>query len=186
MSVPEINESIIRQNASDKSFERGKEYARSQAVRDLVLRDQTLQASVAGSTYYRVSIGFSDHDIQSAKCSCPYDFGGWCKHIVAVLLVSMEQPQIEKRPNLAEMLEKLDLEQTRKLIHNLVAKSADLVDLIDIQIELLTSTKGRKSKSSSKKSKSKNQHPEIDRSPFRRQLAYSLRNSLRNDKHSYY
>lgn len=40
MPVLKINESVIRQNASDKSFERGREYARSQAVRDLVLRDQ--------------------------------------------------------------------------------------------------------------------------------------------------
>ncbi len=115
MPVLKINESVIRQNASEKSFERGREYARSQAVRDLVLRDQTLQALVAGSNYYRVSIGFNERGIQSANCSCPYDFGGWCKHIVAVLLVGLEQPQIEERPSLAKMLEKLDLEQTRKI-----------------------------------------------------------------------
>jgi len=189
MPVPKINESMIRQNVSDKSFERGKEYVRSQAVRDLFLRDQILQASVAGSTYYRVSIGFSDRGIQSAKCSCPYDFGGWCKHIVAVLLVGMEQPQIEERPSLAKMMDKLDLEQTRKLIHNLATQSPDLVDLIDIQIQLLTSIKENKSKTSKtnkKTSKTETQHPEIDRSPFRRQLAYSLQSSLRNYEHSYY
>jgi uncharacterized Zn finger protein len=189
MPVLKISESLIRQNASDKSFERGKEYARSQAVRDLFLRDQILQASVAGSTYYRVSIGFSDRVIQSAKCSCPYDFGGWCKHIVAVLLVGIEQPQIEERPSLDEMLEKLDLEQTRKLLHNLTAQSPDLVDLIDIQIQLLTNIKVSKSKASKtnkKTSKTETQHPEIDRSPFRRQLSYSLQSSLRNYEHSYY
>jgi uncharacterized Zn finger protein len=189
MPVPKIDESMIRQNVSGKSFERGKEYARSQAVRDLILRDQTLQASVAGSTYYRVSIGFSDRSIQSAKCSCPYDFGGWCKHIVAVLLVGMEQPQIEECPSLVEMLGKLDLEQTRNLLHNLTAKSPDLVDLIDIQIQLLTNIKESKSKASKtnkKTSKTETQHPEIDRSPFRRQLSYSLQSSLRNYEHSYY
>lgn len=194
MPALKISESVIRQNSSDKSFQRGKEYARSQAVRDLFWRDQTLQASVAGSTYYRVSIGFSDRGIQSANCSCPYDFGGWCKHIVAVLLVGMEQPQIEERLNLSQMLEKLDLEQTRKLLHNLVAQSPDLLDLIDIQIQLLNSIKENKSKSakaSSSKSgktttKAQTQHPEIDRSPFRRQFAYALRNSLRNSEHSYY
>ncbi|MEA5480546.1 SWIM zinc finger family protein [Pseudanabaena galeata UHCC 0370] len=189
MPVLKISESMIRQNASDKSFERGKEYARSQAVRDLFLRDQILQASVAGSTYYRVSIGFSDRGIQTAKCSCPYDFGGWCKHIVAVLLVGMEQPQIEERPSLVEMLEKLDLEQTRNLLHNLTAQSPDLVDLIDIQIQLLTNIKESKSKArktNKKTSKTETQHPEIDRSPFRRQLSYSLQSSLRNYEHSYY
>lgn len=189
MPALKISESLIRQNASDKSFERGKEYARSQAVRDLFLRDQILQASVAGSTYYRVSIGFSDRGIQTAKCSCPYDFGGWCKHIVAVLLVGMERPQIEERPSLVEMLEKLDLEQTRKLLQNIAAQSPDLVDLIDIQIQLLTNIKESKSKASKtnkKTSKTETQHPEIDRSPFRRQLSYSLQSSLRNYEHSYY
>ncbi|PZU94491.1 MAG: hypothetical protein DCE90_14700 [Pseudanabaena sp.] len=189
MPVPKISESMIRQNTSDKSFERGKEYVRSQAVRDLFLRDQILQASVAGSTYYRVRIGFRDRGIQTAKCSCPYDFGGWCKHIVAVLLVGMERPQIEERPSLVEMLEKLDLEQTRKLLQNIAAQSPDLVDLIDIQIQLLTSIKENRSKASKtnkKTSKTEAQHPEIDRSPFRRQLAYSLQKSLRNYENSYY
>ncbi|BBC27191.1 SWIM zinc finger family protein [Pseudanabaena sp. ABRG5-3] len=190
MPALKISESVIRQNASDKSFQRGKEYARSQSVQDLYWRDQTLQATVAGSTYYRVSIGFSDRGIQSAKCSCPYDFGGWCKHIVAVLLVGMEQPKIEERPSLAQMLEKLDLEQTRKLLHILSAQSPDLVDLIDIQIQLLNSIKESKSKSSKASSKSKankteTQHPEIDRSPFRQQLAYALRKALRNYEYSY-
>jgi uncharacterized Zn finger protein len=190
MPTLKISESVIRQNASDKSFQRGKEYARSQSVQDLYWRDQTLQASVAGSTYYRVSIGFSDRGIQSAKCSCPYDFGGWCKHIVAVLLVGIDQPKIEERPSLAQMLEKLDLEQTRKLLHNLTVQSPDLVDLIDIQIQLLHSIKESKSKSSKASSKSKankteTQHPEIDRSPFRRQLAYALRKAIRDYEYSY-
>ncbi|MDX2255767.1 MAG: SWIM zinc finger family protein [Pseudanabaenaceae cyanobacterium bins.39] len=190
MPTLKISESVIRQNTSDKSFERGKEYARSQSVQDLFWRDHTLQATVAGSTYYRVSIGFSDRGIQSAKCSCPYDFGGWCKHIVAVLLVGLEKPKIEERSSLAQMLEKLDLEQTRKLLHNLTAQSPDLVDLIDIQIQLLTSVRENKSKAAKSSAKSKSlktetQHPEIDRSPFRRQLAYSLRKALRNYEYSY-
>ncbi|MBD2190005.1 SWIM zinc finger family protein [Pseudanabaena mucicola] len=190
MPALKISESVIRQNASDKSFQRGKEYARSQSVKDLFWRDQTLQATVAGSTYYRVSIGFSNRGIKSAECSCPYDFGGWCKHIVAVLLVGLEKPKIEERPNLAQMLEKLDLEQTRKLLHNLAAQSPDLVDLIDNQIQLLNSIKENKSKSAKASSKSQSsktaiQHPEIDRSPFRRQLAYALSKAIRNYEYSY-
>ena len=190
MPVPKINESMIRKNVSDKSFERGKDYARSQSVQDLFWRDQTLQATVAGSTYYRVSIGFNDRGIQSVKCSCPYDFGGWCKHIVAVLLVGMEQPKIEERPSLSQMLENLDLKQTRKLLHNLATQSPDLVDLIDIQIQLLnnitdTKLKSAKSPSKSKASKTETQHPEIDRSPFRRQLAYALSKAIHNYEYSY-
>ena len=180
MLALKIDESLIHQNASDKSFQKGKEYARSQAVSDLIWRDQTLQASVAGNEYYRVTIGFNDQKVQSATCSCPYDFGGWCKHIVATLLVGMEQDKIEERPSLTQLLEYLDLEQTRKLLHELVLESPDLIDFIDSHVELLISSKNADSKSiKSTVNTTESQHPEIDRAPFRKQVRSQLREALR-------
>ena len=180
MPVLKISESLIRQNASDKSFERGKEYARSHSVSDLFWRDQVLHSSVAGNEYYRVSIGFNDQSVQSADCSCPYDFGGWCKHIVATLFVGIEQPNIEERPSLTQMLSQLDLEQTRKLIHNLVAESPDLANSIDLQVSLLAGNKNSVSKSSqSQSSQTSSQRVKIDRAPFRRNVRSEIREALR-------
>jgi uncharacterized Zn finger protein len=186
MPVLKIDESLIHQNATDKSFQRGKEYARSQAVSDLILRGQTLQASVAGNEYYRVTIGFNDQKVQSATCSCPYDFGDWCKHIVATLLVGMEQDKIEERPSLVQLLEHLDLEQTRKLLHELVLQSPDLIDPIDLYVELLIASKNATSNlTKSTGSKTVSQHPEIDRTPFRKQVRSQLREALRDIEDSY-
>ena len=187
MPTLKIAESLIRQNASDKSFERGKDYARSRAVSDLVWRGQTLRASVVGNEYYRVTIGFSGESkqiVQDATCSCPYDFGGWCKHIVATLLVANDQGNIEERPSLAQLLERLNLEQTRKLLDNLVVENPDLIDQVDLQVELLTAVKPTKSKSPKSQS-SQNQRPEIDRSPFRRNVRSEIRDALRSIEEDY-
>ena len=105
-----------------------------------------MQASVTGNEYYRVTVGFKDQKVQPATCTCPYDFGGWCKHIVATLLVGMEQDKIEERPSLSQLLEHLDLEQTRKLLHEIVLESPDLIDFIDSHVELLISSKNAASK----------------------------------------
>ena len=187
MPTLKIAESLIRQNASDKSFERGKDYARSRAVSDLVWRGQTLRASVVGNEYYRVTIGFSGQSkqiVQDATCSCPYDFGGWCKHIVATLLVANDQGNIEERPSLTQLLERLNLEQTRKLLDNLIVENPDLIDQVDLQVELLTAVKPTKSKSPKSQS-SQNQRPEIDRSPFRRNVRSEIRDALRSIEEDY-
>jgi len=190
MPLPKIDESLIRENATAQSFERGQQYARSQAVDDLVWRDPFLQASVAGNDYYRVTIGFKNQKVDSAICSCPYDFSGWCKHIMAVLLQVNQNKNIEERPSLNQMLAQLDLEKTRKLLHHLVSEFPDVIDEIDLQMAILTNTKSSKSKSSSKSDKSqvtKSQtiHPEIDRSPFRLHMRSILRDALRGIGYEY-
>jgi len=38
---------------------------------------------------YQVRITFDQKGIIDAECSCPYDWGGFCKHIVAVLLAAI-------------------------------------------------------------------------------------------------
>ena len=40
-----------------------------------------------------------------ANCSCPYDWGGYCKHIVAVLLAYLHEPEkVTERPSVDELL----------------------------------------------------------------------------------
>lgn len=56
-----------------------------------VRHGRTLRAKVEGSRRYSVEIDVAPDGIH-AVCSCPYDWGGYCKHIGAVLLKWMEQP----------------------------------------------------------------------------------------------
>ncbi len=46
-----------------------------------------LLASVEGSQGedYSVNIYLSPQGIESASCTCPYNWDGWCKHIIVTL-----------------------------------------------------------------------------------------------------
>ena len=65
---------------------RGSEYFANQAVRGLrqVKADQWA-ASVDGTEPYKVRVDLRDDIVVDYSCSCPYDLGPVCKHIVAVL-----------------------------------------------------------------------------------------------------
>lgn len=88
MSKPQLTETDIRNLASSQSYDRGYRYYRSGAVSDVFRRGNVLTAKVAGSEYepYRVQVTLIGEGVAETSCTCPYDWGGICKHIVAALL----------------------------------------------------------------------------------------------------
>lgn len=132
-----LTEAQIRQEASAESFARGAEYFRRGAVGTLILRGDQLHAEVEGSEYepYRVTVSFDPAGVRAASCTCPYDWGGWCKHIVATLLAFAAQPSdVERRPPLAELLAGLDREQLAAVLLRLAEDEPALVDAIEDQL----------------------------------------------------
>jgi uncharacterized Zn finger protein len=93
MAIPGLSAGLIRQKATAESFRRGQDYHRRHAVISLERDDDVLEAQVQGSGRepYQVRITFDEKGITDAECSCPYDWGGWCKHIVAALLACLPQ-----------------------------------------------------------------------------------------------
>jgi len=139
--IPALSEATIRHHAIAQSFERGEAYYRSGSVYALVQRGNTLSARVEGSEAdpYRLNIHFDSGGITSATCSCPYDYEGWCKHIVATLLACLHQPeQIEQRPELAVLLSPLNREQLQTIVQNLAHEEPEWLDAIEYQITRLT------------------------------------------------
>jgi hypothetical protein len=92
MGLPEFDEEVIRDLATEMSYARGEEYADYGAVRNLVLEGETYRAHVYGTHRYIVRVWDESGDIGSS-CTCPYDWGGVCKHIVAVMLSVLEQQE---------------------------------------------------------------------------------------------
>lgn len=140
-----ITESQIRSGASAESFRRGQDYYRNGAVISLARRGQTLEAEVEGSQYepYAVTIEFDQAGVTSAECSCPYDWGGWCKHIVAVLLTALHEPdEVETRSPLADLLASLDRAQLLALITALAKRNPGLADQIEAQVEIVRARAG--------------------------------------------
>lgn len=76
-----INLAWLRDNAISQSYQRGREYKNS--VQQLVKQGNVYTAIVHGSSRYKVKIMDEPDDIE-CSCNCPYDYGGICKHIVAV------------------------------------------------------------------------------------------------------
>ncbi len=147
--IPALSEVTIRHHAIAQSFERGQEYYRSGSAYSLVQRGNSLSAQVEGSEVdpYRVNIQFDIGGITSVTCTCPYDYEGWCKHIVATLLTCLHQPdQIDQRPELAKLLAPLNCEQLQTMVQNLANEEPEWIDAIEDQIALLTPSKTTKSK----------------------------------------
>jgi uncharacterized Zn finger protein len=74
----------VQRLASGTSFQRGEDYATGGRVRSLVVRQDALTATVAGSAEYAVRLEVRDGALQH-QCSCPVGTDGeFCKHCVAV------------------------------------------------------------------------------------------------------
>lgn len=61
-------------------------------VRNMARAGETLTAEVRGTYLYNVEIDVKSSGIV-ALCTCPYDWGGYCKHVGAVLLKWIQEPQ---------------------------------------------------------------------------------------------
>jgi uncharacterized Zn finger protein len=98
--LPRLTIELIKQSCSGRSFERGEEYYRNGAIIRPMLHlsgedSFILTAECEGTSdkNYRVSVFLTKDSISDANCSCPYDWGGYCKHIVALLLVYLNEKE---------------------------------------------------------------------------------------------
>ncbi|HEX6384316.1 MAG TPA: SWIM zinc finger family protein, partial [Anaerolineae bacterium] len=120
--------------ATGQSFSRGQEYYEDGFVLSLMQRGNTLYAEVQGSQYepYEVAVTFEDDGIEDTYCTCPYDWGGICKHIVAVLLNAIHDAQdIEERPAAEALLADLDAAQLHSLLLKAIEYRPDVLDLVE-------------------------------------------------------
>ena len=179
-----FTEAIIRQFATAESFRRGKEYYERGAIISIIRRGNVLQAKVEGSQYepYQVRVTFDAAGIAEADCTCPYDWGGWCKHIVATLLAALNEPeQIEEHPPVTEMLARLNRDQLQALVLKLVEHHPYLTDWIEGQVATMQRTPAEAAMGTSPPHQ--RQTP-IDTAAIRRQIRYALRSltGMRNSE----
>jgi hypothetical protein len=146
----------IRELCTAQSFSRGEEYHSEGLVRNLRKKGNKVTATVRGTDDYRVEANITRNTID-ASCTCPYDWGGYCKHIVATLLglvdkisLNMEDGEADQsviqakisdlsREELLEFISD-ELRQNPYLEENLAiyltAKSAGVKDLRSLKAEI--------------------------------------------------
>jgi uncharacterized Zn finger protein len=110
-----IREAFIRRYASSRSVERGREYLQSGAVTLLANDARRVKGEVEGGQLepYGVEAMYDENGDLAARCDCQYDRGGWCKHIVAVILAACSEKQsapVKERP-LAALADLADFER---------------------------------------------------------------------------
>lgn len=141
MKDPAFDEDAVRALATAESFARGRDYLRRGAVSGPERRGNRLTAEVEGSEFapYAVTIELHDGGVAGSRCSCLYDWGGVCKHVVAVLVKYLEAPSaVAQRPSLDDMLHGLDREALAALLIKRAGQDPALA--LWLEAELATGT----------------------------------------------
>ena len=131
-SLPPLKESQVRSLATEKSFERGQRYYRNGTISNPTLQGNRLWANCEGSMTYYPSATLGPQGVEASDCTCPYDWGGLCKHQVALLLTYIHDHQSFHRvPPMSDLLAQRSREELVDLIDRMVQRHPDLLDWVD-------------------------------------------------------
>jgi uncharacterized Zn finger protein len=156
-TLPRLTEKQVRELATPQSFDRGKQYYRSGSIMNPTRQGSTLWADCEGSETYRVRAMLSKAGVQTSSCTCPYDWGGICKHEVALLLTYVHQPEtFFALPPLKEKLASRSHDELVNLIEQMVERHPELSSLVELSTPI-------------------KQGQPIDLSTFRRQVQRTLK-----------
>jgi uncharacterized Zn finger protein len=139
----QITEEMIRALCTPQSFDRGQEYYSGGAVYNPARQGPILTGMCEGSSApaYRLQVELDEAGVRSAFCTCPYEYGGYCKHIVALLLAYLYEPEeFIERPGISELLADLDRETLVKLLAKTAARDPDLYDWLEIEVQAAKSS----------------------------------------------
>lgn len=161
---------MIRAAATPQSFQRGRDYYASGAVSNTSIHSDlspkgyirlTGDCEGTQAPYYRVQVELDEAGIRSANCTCPYEYGGLCKHTVALLLTYVHHPkQFAVRLDPADLLADLDRNDLAALITRLLRERPEMYDWVEAAIAVPTPS------SKSKKTRRK----KVDIEVYRRQV----------------
>ena len=95
--------SHFEQNIDETIFNRGLKYFKNGHVTSFEeLSPGEFDAIVEGTEDYTVNLTVLNNNITDYSCTCPYDYGSVCKHIVAVILHLQQEESGMKQPQKKE------------------------------------------------------------------------------------
>jgi uncharacterized Zn finger protein len=133
--LPRLTEAQVRRLASGKSFERGADYFREGAVLEPFRQGTELRAECAGTEAepYQVFAVLDEKGVAETSCTCPYDWGGVCKHVVALLLAYVHRPQAFRVvPPLEAMLAERSKGELVALVGEMVRREPGLMSVVEL------------------------------------------------------
>jgi uncharacterized Zn finger protein len=166
MTTIKLTDAIIRAGANEKSFARGLELYRNGAISDAAIQGNVLTGHCEGtqSPFYKMRAELDAGGVRADSCNCEYDFGGHCKHIVALLLTYAHEPeQFVVREDMAKRLAALSREQLLALLTELLDEVPDLRDWFEAALPGLAASRPRDAAAPKRKKK-------IDTEVYRRHV----------------
>src|SRR6266571_2042996 len=149
-----LTEADIRAYTDEASYHKGYSYYLNHAIVGPTLNEVVLKAFCQGSSSspYRIEMTLiptsekSSNKLAAGSCSCPR--GGFCKHLVALLLTWLYQPErFVVRSGLMGRLSEKSHEELVALLEQLVQRQPDIEPLVELLIELpLVTTTQQKSR----------------------------------------
>lgn len=131
MPLPEITEETIRNLDSTSSYWKGMNYYENDRLKILWVEDDKYIAHVQGYELYTVKIWQENEHIKTA-CTCPYDFGGICKHTVTTMLVITKGKDAERHEResneLRMILDNLPEDRLKEFLFEALLKEQGLRD----------------------------------------------------------
>ncbi|MCP3930908.1 MAG: hypothetical protein GY705_17620 [Bacteroidetes bacterium] len=102
-----ITNDWLKNNATGASFVKGEDIYDCQDI-EVIKKGDQYEAQVWGTELYEVTIDDTSTE-PACTCTCPYDWGGICKHIIAVGLAILEEDYIEEETQPSIVLAKEQL-----------------------------------------------------------------------------
>jgi len=130
-AVATLTEQQIRAWVGSSSFDRGRSYAANRRIFNQRQVGPTLKAQCHGSETYDLYITLNHQGIVSGLCSCPIGDGGTCKHVAALLLTWLANPEsFIDQPEPIALLQNLSKEELIKLILKMLERAPNLDQLL--------------------------------------------------------
>ena len=175
-----LTEEVVRSLSTTKSYARGVELYKERAIFDTVRQGDQLLGKCEGSSapFYELSAVIDEGGVRSAECTCPYEYGGLCKHLVALLLTFIHDAEdfIERRP-VTELLEGLTREELVDLVVKLVELEPDLYNRVELAAMTSRTDReeGRPVDNAKSQEKGRQRQTAVDELVYRRQVKSILR-----------
>lgn len=133
-TIPIVDVDDVRARVGAQSFKRGEHYFRDGAIFAPRRRGTTLQARCRGSSAdsYGVEVTLDAGGIADAACSCPVGDGGYCKHVVALLLTWIDNPAaFVEAASIDAALERRSKAELIALVKHMLRREPELEALLE-------------------------------------------------------
>jgi uncharacterized Zn finger protein len=135
------------------------------------------QCEGSNAPSYRLRIELDDGGVRSVSCTCPYDWGGDCKHIVALLLMYIHEPdEFSEQKSMNELLAGLEKDALVTLILRLMERDPDLYNALELAIPAAKIAAQRTASRSVRK-----RQTQVSEGTYRKQINRILKQAYRGD-----